>query len=93
MLGGDSRSRWDDGLLPDKRDVHFWDGQLVAGSWFGQHLDEMGAGEQTDGVFWDAFLVFGENARWRAVPADLISSGATVIGESDELQDTLVPLL
>jgi hypothetical protein len=93
MLAGDSRSRWDAGLLPDNRVLEFWDGELVAGTWVGQHLDEMGAGEQTGGVYWDAFLVFGEDARWRAIPSDLISSGATVIGKSEELQDALVPLL
>jgi hypothetical protein len=93
MLAGDSRSRWDSGLLPDKRVVQFWDEQLVTGTWFGQHLDEMGAAGQTGGVYWDAFLVFGEDARWRNVPSDLISSGATVIGQSEELQAALVPLL
>jgi hypothetical protein len=93
MLAGDSRSRWDADVLAGRRVVEFWDGNLVAGTWFGRHLDEMGAGEGTGGVYWDAFLVFDGDARWDTYPSPLVASGSTVLGQSAELQAALGPLI
>lgn len=78
-------------MLPDERVVEFWDKEFVVGTWFGRHLDDMGADEQTGGVYWDAFLVFDEDAGWGAVPSPLIDAGSTVIGQSGELQEALAP--
>lgn len=93
ILPSDSRSEWDPSVLDDKRVAEFWDRDLVVGTWFGRHLDELGAGEQTGGVYWDAFLVFDEDARWDEVPSPLVSAGATVIARSDQLQAALTPLM
>jgi len=93
LLPGDSRSRWDPEIFPDKRVVQFWDTDFTVGTWFGEHLDDMGAGEQTGGVYWDAFLVFDKGARWDAVPSPLVDAGSTVIRESEQLQTALAPLL
>ena len=49
MLPGDSRSRWDSGVFPDRRVVQFWDRDFAVGTWFGEHLDDIGAGSQTGG--------------------------------------------
>ena len=80
-------------MFDDKRVREYWDGDLTAGAWFGDHLDEIGAGRQTGGVYWDAFLLFDAAARWRTVPAPLTASGSTVIDESPRLQASITSLL
>lgn len=80
-------------MLDDERVAEYWDRDLLAGTWFGEHLDEIGAGDQTGGVYWDAFLVFDKNARWDAVPSPLVRAGATVIDQSEELRAALSPLM
>ncbi len=84
MLPGDSRSRWDPGASPDRR-VVVWDEDLAAGTWFGEHLDDMGAGAQTGGVYWDVFLMFEKDARWDAFPSPVVDAGSTVIRDSEQL--------
>jgi hypothetical protein len=92
MLPGDARNRWDADVLADRRVIEFWDDELVTGTWFGRHLDEMGVGKQIRGVYWDAFLVFDKDARWETVPGPVVASGATVIGQRERLQAALAPL-
>lgn len=78
-LFADSRSRWDAGGLTDPRVVHLWDGPDVSGAWFAQKLDGY------EGSDWDSYVLFGPDAEWREAPAPLIGSGATVIGEREQL--------
>ena len=80
-------------MLNDQRVVEYWDRDLLAGTWFGEHLDEIGAGDQTGGVYWDAFLVFNKDARWDEVPSPLVRAGATVISQSENLRAALTPLM
>jgi hypothetical protein len=42
---------------------------------------------------WDAYLLFGPNAVWTAIPHPLLNSGSTVIGSHDQLQASILPLL
>ncbi len=80
-------------MLDDERVLQYWDRDLLAGTWFGEHLDDIGAGDQTSGVYWDAFLVFDKDARWDAVPSPLVHAGATVISQSENLHAALTPLM
>jgi len=80
-------------MLDDERVLQYWDRDLLAGTWFAEHLDDIGAGDQTSGIYWDAFLVFDEDARWDAVPSPLVRAGATVISQSENLHAALTPLM
>jgi hypothetical protein len=93
MLPGDSRGRWDRGVFRDERVVQFWDQDFAVGMWFGEHLDDMGVGAETGGVYWDAYLVFDKGARWDDTPSPVVDAGSTVIRKSEQLQTALTPLL
>jgi hypothetical protein len=90
MLGGDSRSAWRSGALPDRRVTHLWDEQRLAAQWFSRHV------EQTEGLVWDTYMLYGPDATWanmETAPEPLISSGATVVNKRAELESSLLPLL
>ncbi|MFQ5968508.1 MAG: hypothetical protein ACE5MI_13015 [Acidimicrobiia bacterium] len=87
MLFSDARFRWDPGLLPDSRVVHFWDERRVTGQWFAQEV----LGYR--GIAWDIFFLYGPEAAWEATPEPLVSRGSTVIGRRDQLQTSILPLL
>ena len=70
-------------MLADPRVMNLWDRNALLGRWFQTH----------GGAFWDAFLLFGPDARWRDEPEGLISWGSSIIGASDQLRHDLVPLL
>jgi hypothetical protein len=46
-----------------------------------------------DGDAWDVYYLFGPDATWTGVPAPIVSSGRTIIGQSATLQDAITPLL
>jgi hypothetical protein len=78
-------------IFDDPRAVNLRDEDRVLGSWLAER-DEVGAG-RFGPIVWDAFFLFGENARWNAVPGDLLASGAPVIGETSTLSSAVAPLL
>jgi hypothetical protein len=45
------------------------------------------------GLDYDFFLLFDREATWNAAPPRPVSSGATVIGDSDRLADSAAALL
>lgn len=81
-----SRSRWDAAELTDPRVVHMWDERNLVGPWIVDNIGYQGAD-------WDLYLLFGPDARWDEVPAPLVDSGFTVIGQSEKLQRAINPLL
>ncbi len=87
MLATDARDEWDPGIFDDPRAVDFWDEERVLGSWFADPanlgLDQLGP------ILWDAFLVFGPEARWDREPSPLVSVDAPVIGETAKLSAAL----
>jgi hypothetical protein len=87
VLGSDSRGEWDAGLLADSRVTSFWDEALVTGHWF---ADRMGLDRP---LFWDAYALFGPDARWDDVPQPLVSWGAPVIGVTSRLERDLQKLV
>lgn len=86
MRGGDARSTWDLGLLPDARVRHYWDDDRLVGTWFAERV------EGFDGVVWDAYYLYDAEARWDKSPPLAISSGATVMAERERLNTALLPL-
>lgn len=78
----DARPLWDGAGLNDPRVVHLWDTDDVAGPWFA--ANQPGYKEGSD---WDFYLLFGPEANWDEAPSPLLSSGVTVIGESERLRE------
>jgi hypothetical protein len=83
----DARDQWDGGGLSDPRVIHLWDPQDLLGDWFVAHEP----GDQADD--WDTYLLFGPQATWTSQPPPLISSGSSVIGTTDQLAQSISPLL
>ena len=83
VLAGDSRAAWDREVLNDPRVTQLWDPQQLVGTWLQAH----------GGAFWDTFLVYGPDARWRGEPGEALASGSPIIGATDELQRGLLPLI
>jgi len=72
----------------DPRVTHLWDAGNVVGQEF---LDRFGV--DFGGLDYDFFLMFDPNATWVSNPPRPISSGATVIGKSEQLADSAASLL
>lgn len=84
---GDARRRWDAAGLTDRRVVHLWDGDDVAGAWLAGHVSGYEGGD------WDTYLLFGPEATWTSQPAPLRSSGSPVDEQIDALRHAVSPLL
>ena len=95
MLPTDARSRWSwtAGVLSDSRVVHFWDEKRIVGRYFAQQGKSDEADEADRGVVWDAYYLYGPDAQWDNQPAPLISAGATVRDNADELKQKIAPFL
>lgn len=91
MLPTDARSRWGwtAGVISDQRVLHFWDEKKLLGRWLAQEDPANSDG----GIIWDAFYLYGPEATWESKPQPLISTGATVQNESEELKRKIIPLL
>ncbi len=91
MLPTDARSRWSwtCGILTDTRAVHFWDEPRTVGRWFARQENPQGG---DNGIVWDAYYLYGPDAQWDSKPEPLISKGATVRDEADELKRQLSAL-
>ena len=74
-------------VLPDRRVVHLWDGAALTSTWFAENVDH------GPGPAWDAYYLYGPDARWTETPGPLVSSGATIIGRSSQLREAIEPLL
>jgi hypothetical protein len=87
MLPGDSRQLLDTRVLSDPRVTYYWDEAKVAGRWFSAHVTG------GTGITWDAYFLYGPDARWTQTPGPQLSSGGPVIGSSDDLRSALEPFL
>jgi hypothetical protein len=84
----DARSEVDGAGMLDRRVTHLWDAGGVVDQGF---LERFGV--DFGGLDYDFFLLFDRDATWGPSPPRPVSSGATVIGESDRLASELAPLL
>ncbi len=88
MLAGDSRQFLDTKVLGDPRVTYYWDEGKVVGRWF---ADETAPGS---GITWDAYFLYGPEARWDRAPGPLLSSSdGDVIGSTDQLMSAVRPFL
>ena len=74
--------------LVDPRVSHLWDAGNVINQEF---LDRFGV--DFGGLDYDFFLLFDHEATWHAKTPRPVSSGATVIGDSDRLAESAAALL
>jgi hypothetical protein len=91
MFPGDARSKWPPELLTDLRVVHRWDEGKTVGRWYGQHTSVMQAqrtpeSKWTGEILWDAYLLYGADARWDDVPTGLIHWGRTIVAARETLR-------
>jgi hypothetical protein len=84
----DTRAEIDGAGLVDSRVTHLWDAGNVIGEGF---LDRFGV--DFGGLDYDFFLLFDRNATWGPTVPRPVSTGATVIGDSDQLAGAIAPLL
>lgn len=92
MYPTDRRENWPSDVLTDPRVVHWWDEGKVIGRWYMEQIADMqaarapaSAGYAGD-ILWDAFMVYGPDAKWDAAPTDLRKWGRTILGTSDDLK-------
>ena len=74
--------------MVDPRVTHLWDTANLVDQGF---LDRFGV--NFGGLDYDFFLLFDRNAAWIQRPPQPVSSGATVIGNSDRLAAGAASLL
>jgi hypothetical protein len=84
----DTREEVDGAGLVDPRVTHLWDAGDVINQDF---LDRFGV--DFGGLDYDFFLLFEGDATWSATPPRPVSSGATVIDDSDRLADSAAAVL
>jgi hypothetical protein len=89
VLSGDSREGLDATVLGDDRVRQFWDPQQRSGRWF---ADRRNLGLDPP-LLWDAYLVFGPEARWDRIPRPLADWGSPVVARSGTLRRELAPYL
>ena len=89
MIWTDSRAWWPKDVLTDPRVTHFWDRRKIVGRWYGRHAGD----PDRYGVVWDAFFLYGPEARWNGTLTHLISSGGTIVAEFSLLRKNLLPIL
>jgi hypothetical protein len=84
----DTRAEVDGAGMVDPRVTHLWDAGNVVGQGF---LERFGV--DFGGLDYDFFLLFDRDATWDRAPPRPVSSGATVIGDSDRLAASAASLL
>jgi hypothetical protein len=84
----DTRAEIDGAGMVDSRVTHLWDTDNVVDQGF---LDRFGV--DFGGLDYDFFLLFDRNATWGDTAPRPVSSGATVISDSDRLADSAAALL
>jgi len=96
MLESDSRPGWPRDILTDPRVTHLWDEHRVLGRWIARDLElkmwSRTLGTWTD-TLWDAYLLYGPEARWTSSPGPPIGWGTTIMKSREELRTKLSSLL
>jgi len=84
----DTREEIDGAGMVDPRVTHLWDaGNVIDQEFLDRFAVDFG------GLDYDVFLLFDREATWGATPPRPVSSGATVIGDSDQLAESAASLL
>jgi hypothetical protein len=86
-IDGDVRESWPAEVLDDPRVVHLWEEGQAIGRWYGARTRP---GE--DWTEWDAFFVYGPEARWSDGPPPHLAWGRTIVREREKLRDAVMSL-
>ncbi len=89
VIAGDSRAGWSSSVLRDERVTHLWDEAGLIGDWFAERGPQLGLGE-LDSPLWDAYLLYGPEAKWGELPVAVASWGSPVIYWEDRLREALL---
>jgi hypothetical protein len=84
----DTREQVDGAGMVDPRVTHLWDAANIVDQGFLKRF-----GVDFGGLDYDFFLLFDRDATWGPAPPRPLSSGATVIGDSEQLASDIAPLL
>ena len=86
MLPTDAREKWPPALISDRRARHFWDGKQVIGRWF---TDNVKSCDTLGPVAWDAYYLYGRDAKWEDALDPALSCGTPVIKATEPLAAAL----
>jgi hypothetical protein len=79
-----------DAYLHDPRVRVYWDEAKLAGRWFDENVTKLGARQGvSDRAEWDAYILYGPEARWGETPPSVISWGRTIYSERERLRHDL----
>ena len=99
MFGGETRDDWSADLLTDPRVIHWWDEGKTVGRWYMPRVDAMRSAMSPQSVglagnvLWDAYIVYGPEARWGDQPTGLRRWGRTILRTQEGLRDAFEALL
>ena len=99
MFPTDLRERWPADALTDRRVVHWWDEEKRVGRWYAQQMDDIkdrlapGARDAGGTILWDAYLVYGPDARWDETPSGLRRWGRPIFATRESLEEEVGRLL
>src|SRR5215203_2292637 len=99
MFGTETRDDWPADVLTDSRVVHWWDEGKSVGRYYMPRIAQMrdtmtpGSTGFAGNVLWDAYLVYGPEARWDATPNDLRRWGRTILRTQDGLREAFTAVL
>src|SRR3989442_8262605 len=92
MMAADSRTKWPPTLLTDSRVTHRWDEPKALGRWFAPQTSAMqpqlsrGSDWSGGDILWDAYLLYGADAKWNTAPTGLIHWGRTIVAGREILR-------
>ncbi|HEY3885479.1 MAG TPA: hypothetical protein VGL62_09755, partial [Vicinamibacterales bacterium] len=99
MYPGDARSKWPPDLLTDPRVIQRWDEPKAVGLWYAPYTasirQELASGSSWSNgpILWDAYLLYGTDARWFDAPTSgLIQWGRTIVSGRDTLKEDFAKL-
>jgi hypothetical protein len=73
-------------VVVDPRASHFWDNDQIVSAALADAFGD-------DGLVWDAFYVFDDEAAWDARPPTPLGTGAPVVAQMTRLRALLEPYL
>ena len=99
MYPTDHRERWPADILTDSRVVNYWDEGKQVGTFYADRFGEMestlvpGSTGLGTPILWDAYLVYGPDARWDDAPTGLRRWGRTILKTQDGLRQSVDDVL
>lgn len=99
MYPTDLRERWPADVLTDARVVHWWDEGKQVGRWYAQRMGDIrdrlapGASDAGGTILWDAYLVYGPDARWDDAPTGLRRWGRPIFATREPFGEVVGSLV